>query len=453
MLTAMLGIGTAHADGDTNIQEHSPVTSAVRYLEEERIPYKGQVWCPTVATGFFMARRNGTTFWTGNTALEGTRQVFSLSELWTESDMQMFINDELVESQENPLGIIPFVHIANTKVPSSPWGLSDIQDITDLNRQFNESATQMVDIANYYSSPITVITGAKVANLERGVNKVWAIPNPESRITNLELGGSSIPDLVKMLEYLKEKMHEIVNVPVNAFGQEQSISNTSGVALSLQFLPLVQKMKQKSIQYSAGFAMLNQLIIKVASIYLPEMLDFDSSRDVVPEEGQLLTLDPDDPITYRNTVEFVSPLPIDKLIALNEIQMKMGLGLESKEGALKILGEAFPREKLEELIDELHEDALNQGALDLLNSLLAQIVAMLSGVPTQPEDGQPGQQGQSGGVSSAGGPGVNSATQVQAPEPSFLDPALMSSTMQQLSSIIAGTKQVQVRNPLKDPKE
>ena len=40
-------------------------------------------------------------FW--GTALEGTRQVFSYTELWTEDAMQAFINDELIDSQDNPL--------------------------------------------------------------------------------------------------------------------------------------------------------------------------------------------------------------------------------------------------------------------------------------------------------------------------------------------------------------
>jgi len=170
-------------------------------------------------------------FW--GTALEGTRQVFSYTELWTEDAMQAFINDELVESQENPLGVIPFVHISNTKVPSSPWGLSDIQDITDLNRAYNETATLIQDIVNYYASPTTVIMGAKANDLQRGPSKVWAVPNDKARIENLSLNGE-LAEALEFLDTLKEKMHEIESVPINAFGQEIAISNTSGVALQLQ---------------------------------------------------------------------------------------------------------------------------------------------------------------------------------------------------------------------------
>jgi hypothetical protein len=447
MLSGMLGMrGRYFQEKVTNYQSRYTSLRELVANHEEIIEYDGNVWCPTVPNSIWFARRNGTTYWTGNTALEGTRQVFSFTELWTEDGMQAFINDEMVESTENPLGMIPFVHISNTKVPSSPWGLSDIQDITDLNRQYNETITLISDIINYYASPVTVIIGAKGNNLERGPKKVWAIPNEKASIQNLELN-SQIEGPLQYLETLKEKMHELVGIPVNALGQDIAISNTSGVALSLQFLPLVQKFHQKVTQYAAGLSRLNELIIRTAAIYMPEMLVLDPSRDAPLEDGQLEVLDPADPLTFRNTVVFASPLPIDKLIALNEIQMEMGLGLESKRGALKKLGEAYPAEKLEELLNELHQDALEQGALDLLNQQIMVLNSMLTGLPPGgPEAGGSAQD--QGGVTSAGGADVSSTSTVQPPAPTLGDDPGVKSLMENLSTIAAGTKQIQVRNPL-----
>lgn len=477
MLAAMLGLRTqarwrqreiGKLCGEATVYKNR--TLNLQNLERTEEHYEGKVWCPTTGTGTWLARRKGTTFWTGNcfpeyhphdmtrlirfkmkyrfwgTALEGTRQVFSFTELWTEDSMQSFINDEMVESQDNPLGMIPFVHISNTRVPSSPWGLSDIQDITDLNRQYNETATLMSDIINYYASPTTVILGAKANNLERGPKKVWAIPNDKARIENLSLGAEGQEVLAYMSE-IKGKMHEIVGIPVNALGEPQAISNTSGVALSLQFLPLLQRFRQKTTQYASGLAMLNELIIRTAALYMPEMLQLDPTRDAPLEEGQLDHLDPADPLTYRNTVQYASPLPIDKLIALNEIQMEMGLGLESKRGALRKLGEAYPAEKLEELLNELHEDALEQGALDLINTQIKVLIEMLTG--QQPGDEGAKQAADEGGVQSAGGPGVNTAQQAPAPDIAN-DPALQQ-TMNELTTLAAGTKIPQVRNPNKLP--
>jgi len=295
---------------------------------------------------------------------------------------------------------------------------------------------------------------------------VWAIPNEKARIQNLELG-TDLNAPLAFLEKIKETMHEITGVPVNAFGTEQAISNTSGVALSLQFLPLINKVFQKCTQYAAGLSRLNEIIIKVAALYLPEMLQLDPGRDAPLAEGQLAALDPADPLTYRNTVAFASPLPIDKLIALNEIQMKMSMGLESKEGALRILGEAYPAEKMEELLRELHQDTLEQGALDLLNAQLRLLIATVTGqggvdpdgVSAPPGAGAPpgggdpsGGPGGAPGVPSAGGPGVTSASGVQTSAPAFLDDADVKDLYNQLNTLAAGTKIAQVRNPA-NPKE
>ena len=82
-------------------------------------------------------------------------------------------------------------------MPSSPWGLSDIQDITDLNRVINETVTLIQDIVDYYASPTTVIIGAKANQLERGPKKVWSIAYDKAKIENLTLG----QDLAQSMEY------------------------------------------------------------------------------------------------------------------------------------------------------------------------------------------------------------------------------------------------------------
>jgi hypothetical protein len=122
----------------------------------------------------------------------------------------------------------------------------------------------------------------------------------------------------------------------------------------------------------------------------------------MPERDQLTELDPSDPNIYKTTVHWPEPLPVDQLIKLNEVQAKMGLGLESKEGALRLLGEEFPREKLEEIFEELQDDAMDQGALDMLSAQIQMAVMMVTGMiagPSGPETASAG----GANVSSAGG--------------------------------------------------
>jgi hypothetical protein len=67
------------------------------------------------------------------------------------------------------------------------------------------------------------------------------------------------------------------------------------------------------------------------------------------------------------------------LIALNEVQSMLSLGLESKEGALRTLGEEFPAMKLAEIRQELQDDAVADGALKLIQTQIEQDIMTLTG--------------------------------------------------------------------------
>jgi hypothetical protein len=337
-------------------------------------------------------------FW--GTSLEGTRQVFTYTEILTEDVIEEYINDELIDSRPNPLGVIPVVHVPNVRISGSPWGLSDCNDIININRAYNETATDIADIVNYHAAPVTVIIGAKASQLEKGANKVWGGLPKDAKVENLEGGSQGLKGAMEFLTMLKKSMHEMIGVPETALGQAQPISNTSGVALSIQFQPLMNRYHQKIIQYARGLERVNELILLSLAIKEPETFVWDPAKNSPLKQGQLDRLDPQDPLTYQSYVHFPPPLPLDKLIALNEVQSLMSLGLESKEGALRSLGEEFPTEKLEEIRQELKDEALSDGALKLLQTQIEQEIMQITGT-LPPEMGGAAPTG--GGAGSAGG--------------------------------------------------
>jgi hypothetical protein len=323
-------------------------------------------------------------FW--GTAGDGTRQIHTYTELITDEMIEEYINDELVDSRPNPLGQIPIVHCTNIPVASSPWGLSDIQDIVGLNREFNEKATEVSDIINYHAAPVTVVTGAKASNLEKGPKKVWAIGSKDARVQNLSMD-TNLSGPLGYMEMLKTAMHEMTGVPMTALGQLQPISNTSGTSLHMQFFPLMQRHNMKKIQYTKLFKRVNELVIRTAAFYEPQWLQYDpmiAASNIRPD--QYPELDPRDPVTFQSTVEWDSPLPMDALIKINEVQAKMTMGLESKRGAIKDLGHAFPDQKMQEIFEELLEDQKQQGALSLTNAQIQQFIIAATGMTA---DGQP----------------------------------------------------------------
>jgi hypothetical protein len=321
-------------------------------------------------------------FW--GTSPEGTRQVYTFTEILTDELVEQYINDELIDQYPNPLGTIPVVHIPNMTISSSPWGQSDIWDIIPLNRELNEKMTEVSDIINYHAAPVTIITGAKASQLERGPKKVWAGLPKDASVFNLESRGE-MAGALEYVSFLKRAMHEITGVPETALGQFQPVSNTSGVALAIQYQPLMNKFNMKRIHFTKGLEKVNELIIRSAAVFQPELLVYDPSKAEPPEQDQLPQLDPADPLTYKTQVHWPEPLPIDILIKLNEAQAKMAMGLESKEGALRMLGEEFPREKLAEIFEELRDDAVDQGALDMLRAQINQAVMMVTGLLPGPD--------------------------------------------------------------------
>ena len=98
------------------------------------------------------------------------------------------------------------------------------------------------------------------------------------------------------------------------------------------------------------------------------------------------------------------PLPVDALIKLQEIQQKMALGLESKRGALADLGEEFPDEKMQEIFYEMSQDAMMNGALDMVRSQINSIIMMQTGIipGDQPEQAQTTIPGSGSGDNGAG---------------------------------------------------
>ena len=205
-------------------------------------------------------------------------------------------------------------------------------------------------------------------------------------------------------------MHEMVGVPETALGQVQAISNTSGVALAMQFLPLMQKFELKKIQYGKGLAKINELALRTLFIFEPEATLYNPETEGIIQEGQPLAIDPRDPLVYFSDIDWPSPLPVDRLVKLNEIGAMMNMDLESRRGALKDLGEQFPDEKLQEIYDELHEDAVRDGSLRMLRTQIDSIIQELTGMVPMPdgtsEPVPPGEDALGNPVPPSGGPGT-----------------------------------------------
>ena len=140
----------------------------------------------------------------------------------------------------------PFVQIKNFPVAGQSRGQGDLDDIIPLNVEYNTKKSDMSEVIDYHSAPITLVYGAKIGNLEKGANKVWGGLPKDSKVENLGLQG----DLTASANYAAEcktSMCEIGGIPETVLGGAAAISNTSGVALQYINLPLIERTRVKRV--------------------------------------------------------------------------------------------------------------------------------------------------------------------------------------------------------------
>lgn len=266
-------------------------------------------------------------------------------EFWTKDEIVVFEGAEEIDRMANPYGFIPFVQIKNFPVAGRTRGQGDLDDIIPLNVELNTKKSDVSEVIDYHSAPITLVYGAKIGNLEKGANKVWGGLPKDSKVENLNLQGDLLAS-VNYVNSVKSSMCEIAGIPENVLGGSSAISNTSGVALQYMNLPLIERTRIKKTCSTEGLRRVNKMLLSMALYHgLIEKPEEISMRDFL-----------------ENTVEIPETLPKDELLELQKIQQEMALGLESRHGAMERLGKENIAQKLAEIDNEKAEqNSFNNG--------------------------------------------------------------------------------------------
>lgn len=303
---------------------------------------------------------------------DGSTKKRLYREIHTDGNIVYLLDNEIQEVIPNPLGELMIVHIKNEPLPYERFGRSVLYDLIMPNKEYNEKISDLSEILAYHAAPVTIVKGARVQNLEKGARKVWGGVPKDGDVYNLNLEA----DLSSSLEYLnqlKTFIHETGAVPAETLSNLQNVSNTSGSALHLQYQPILDRVERLRIDYGMGLQRLNRLIMRFYEA--TGLLD-------IPEDVPA-------PIKYKTTIQWGDALPRDRAIDLADISTEMGLGIESKRGALKRLGEENPEAKLEEIKQEM----LEQAEMDFMSAGL--------GGFGDPEAGPDGMGGMPGAASGA----------------------------------------------------
>lgn len=302
----------------------------------------------------------------------GEKKQVMYTEVHTETSVVTFLDGELQGVTPNPLGEMLVIHIKNEPLPFERFGRSDIERMILPNKEYNEKISDLSEILAYHAAPITIVKGARVQHLEKGARKVWGGIPEKGDVYNLNLEA----DLSSSLEYLdqlKKHIHNTGSVPEETMTNLQSVSNTSGSALHLQYQPILDRVARKQINYGDGLQTINRLILR----FYEACGVLDLPEDVPPVAK------------YRTIIKWGDALPRDRSLDLADISTEMGLMIESKRGALERLGEENPEHKLE----EIRQESLEQAEMDFMSmgvSGFGDPEAGPDGMGGQPAPGGPG---------------------------------------------------------------
>lgn len=278
-----------------------------------------------------------------------------------------------ISKTEHSLGVCPVIHFKNKPNGSNYYSVSDAEDIMKLNKVYNELHQEVKAIIDYHVAPTTVVTGATLKNMTRGIGKVWSGLPPEANVFNLGLD-VDMSATMDFLDRIKTAMHELADIPEGVLGKIQAISGTSAAALKMTYQPLYQKAHLKSITYGEGIKEVNDIIMRYYSA-----MDGTAMLNEM-EQGLLDAIPEGFADIYECAAEFSYGFPIDRLAILQELQMEFQLSIVSIDEAMKRLG----KNNIIELKEAIKNDAQFKAELEAI-AMQVQVEAgqLLNPPPTQ----------------------------------------------------------------------
>lgn len=252
----------------------------------------------------------------------------TVTERWTSEILELWLNDQVMDTQANAYGFVPYVIFPNQRRPKQFWGQSDIPIIQDTAKELNRELSTLSAIMELSGNPIAAlsgVTGSKDIAIAPGA--IWNLP---------EGANASILDLLSKggvrvhLDYLGaiyRTLHDLAETPRSAFGDlGRSIS---GVAMELDMAPLVQKINRKRAHRAVAYQRRAALALKLLA-----------------QNGKTPDLD------YRPRVQWGTILPADRTRLVADEVSLVGAGIHARSTAADAFGVQDPEKEFAAWLQE-----------------------------------------------------------------------------------------------------
>ncbi len=203
----------------------------------------------------------------------------TIVELWTEQHFELWLDNTLIEKKANPYGFIPFVIYPNLREPKKFWGISDLPQLIEPQRELNRAMSQLSRILELSGNPIAVLENVEESkDIAVSPGAVWNIPDDAKAYLLDLLQGGGVSLHINYIDLLYRILHDVSESPRAAFGGTSK--DLSGVALEIELQPLLQKVWRKRLIRTSAYRRRNRLILKLLQKYQNQ--DFGNYRlDVV----------------------------------------------------------------------------------------------------------------------------------------------------------------------------
>ena len=190
----------------------------------------------------------------------------TVTEVWTDSEFELYLDNAPVEKKPNPYGFIPFIIYPNLREPKKFWGISDLLQIMESQRELNRAMSQLSRILELSGNPIAILENVEESeDIAVRPGAVWNIPEDAKAYLLDLLQGGGVRLHVDYINLLYRTLHDISESPRAAFGGTER--DLSGVALEIELHPLLQKVKRKRAIRTATYNRRNELILKLLEKY------------------------------------------------------------------------------------------------------------------------------------------------------------------------------------------
>jgi len=257
-----------------------------------------------------------------------TKKTATITELWTNKALELYLDNDRIEAKPNPYKFIPFVIFPNLRDPKHFWGTSDIPGLKQSQRELNRALTQLSRILEVSGNPIAVLEGVESAeDIKVQPGAVWTIPEEAKAYLLDLLQGGGIRLHIDFIDMIYRCLHDISEAPRAAYGGIER--ELSGVALEVELQSLLQKVRRKRTIRTSTYKRRNEMVLRLHQQFNREDLTQVAHRII-----------------------WGAVLPQDKAREAQNEQLLVQSGVHSRRTAMDEMGIRDPEAEFQKWLEE-----------------------------------------------------------------------------------------------------